>query len=36
MTELHTGDATLDWGLEDQLAALRGLLSAASRRAEHA
>jgi threonine aldolase len=29
MTELHVGDATLAWDLEDQLAAMRGLLSAA-------
>jgi hypothetical protein len=31
MTELHVGDATLDWGLEDQLAAMRGLFSSARR-----
>ena len=29
MTELHVGDATLAWDLEDQLAAMRGLFSAA-------
>jgi threonine aldolase len=31
MTELHVGDATLDWDLEDQLAAMRGLFSSARR-----
>ncbi len=29
MTELTVGDATLAWDLEDQLAAMRGLLSTA-------
>ena len=32
MTELNVGDATLDWGLEDQLAAMRGLFSSARQR----
>lgn len=31
MTELTVGDATLDWDLEDQLAAMRTLVSAARR-----
>lgn len=32
MTELHVGDATLEWALEEQLEATRRLLSAARRR----
>lgn len=31
MTELTVGDATLDWDLEDQLAAMRTLVSVARR-----
>jgi threonine aldolase len=31
MTELHVGDATLEWDLEDQLAAMRSLVSATRR-----
>jgi threonine aldolase len=31
MTELNVGDATLDWDLEDQVAAMRGLFSTARR-----
>ena len=36
MTELHVGDATLAWALEDQLAAMRGLFSTARQLPEEA
>jgi threonine aldolase len=36
MTELHVGDATLAWALEDQLAAMRGLFSTARQLPEQA
>jgi threonine aldolase len=36
MTELNVGDATLEWGLEDQLAAMRDLFSSARQRAGRA